>query len=84
MKLSKNQLKKLSKSIHRAFIEDDNPPADELRVPVEAIKPDKRNGGFTALLKYTVNYCGRKTHTVRINFKPTQDLLFAKTDWHYL
>jgi hypothetical protein len=70
MKLQGPQLKALSSSLFSYFRSQDDPPADEIYVPVENIRQDE--GGedvYHATIRFIVNYCGRKVHNVRIKFK---------------
>ena len=70
-KLSPPQVQLLSTSIYRYFYAQDEPPADEIFVPKDAIKEDYEGGGYlNAVVRFVSHWCGRKVHSIKIKFLP--------------
>ncbi|WP_395000735.1 hypothetical protein, partial [Acinetobacter sp.] len=68
--LSTPQVKVLCMSLFHFFRGLDTPPAKEIFIPAGAIKPVRgEDNSFFATLRYLVEYCGPKEHSVRIKFK---------------
>jgi hypothetical protein len=75
----------LSSQIYKHFRAVDNPPADEIHVPVEKMKPVAGEPGFfTAVICFVVDYCGRKHHTVTIKFGTDTNNKFITNNWTYV
>jgi hypothetical protein len=85
MNYSKAVLQVLSASIFHHFRGKDNPPADEIFVPLAAIKEDKKDKNtLYATVRFIVNYCGRKEHSVRIKFQVDDRGRFLANTWSYV
>ena len=83
--LALDQLKKLSTSLYHFFRSMDNPPADEMLVPISQIRPHhKESNTYFANITYVVNYCGKKENTVRVKFKVDDNANLVKQGWHYV
>lgn len=85
--LNKAQLKNLSSAIYYYFKQQDNPPADEYVVPVDAIKPDREEQDvYYATVRFVIEWCKgqRKTHTIRIRFKVDDVGRFLTKTWEYV
>lgn len=84
MKLSRPQLKVLSAAIYHHFKGLDNPAADEIYVPLEAIKADDEPNTYQATVRFVIDYCGRKVHSVRILFSVDPVGRFLANTWKYV
>ena len=85
MNLSIPQLKIISASLFHFFRAMDNPPANDMFIPVAAIKPDKsEKNTFYATIRYVIEYCGRKENSVRIKFKVDDSGRFLNNTWSYV
>ena len=74
----------LASEIHAFFIKKDNPPADQLLVPVDEIKQSKKNPNlFYATMQYIVECCGTKTHFVNIRFYVDDKGRFIPNSFNY-
>lgn len=83
MALSTSGLKFLANDIFQHFKSLDNPPADEIFVPIEQIHPSKDNT-YTAVVRFVVDYAGRKVNSVRIKFAVDTRGCFIKNSWNYV
>lgn len=85
MKLEIPYLKLLAGDIYRFFNQQDNPPADEIHVPVDLMQEDKKNKDhYYATVRYVINCAGRKVHSVRINFAIDEKGRFLTNTWKYV
>lgn len=85
MTLSLPQLKLLSADIFQFFNGVDEPPADEIYVPVDLIHAVKNSPNtFTATVRFIVNYAGRKVHSIRIKFNIDARGQFLVDSWKYI
>ena len=85
MTLTASQLKVLSASIFHYFRAMDNPPAQEMFIPIAAIRPDKKEKNtFFATIRYVIEYCGRKENSVRIKFNVDDTGRFLNNTWQYV
>ena len=85
MKLAPAQLKVLASSLFYYFRNLDRPPADEIYVPVDAIKPDRdEQNCYYATVRFVVNYCGRKVHSTRIKLHIDNNGRFIPSNWSYV
>lgn len=57
--------------------------ADDIYVPIDSIKFDKRDNLVYATVRFVVEYCGRKQHSIRIKFPLTDKKKFNPEDWSY-
>ena len=77
-------------SIYRYFLNQDNPPADEIHEPIDAVKlsddqyPGLTGDVYTATVRFVTNYCERKVHTVRIAFELTPTGHFNSKTFQYI
>jgi len=85
MKLLRTQAQALATSIFRYFHAQDEPAADEIYVPVEAIRPepDGEEGFYIATVRFVTNYCVRKVHSIKIRFKLNQHGTFDSKSFQY-
>ncbi len=78
-------LKLLAAEIYHYFHKLDNPPADEIFVPVDIIREDKDEpNGFHATVRFVTNYAGRKVHSIRVKFKVDEKGRFLTQTWKYI
>jgi hypothetical protein len=85
MKLTKPQLQTIATSIFRYFHAEDEPPADEIFVPTDAIRPDEDVAGvLTATVRFVTHYCVRKVHSIKIKFKLDQFGRFDSSTYEYI
>jgi hypothetical protein len=85
MKLNTTYLKLVANDIYQHFHSLDNPPADEIHVPVELMEPSRKEPDtYTAIIKFVVDYCGKRTHTVRIKFAIDPKGRFIRNSWNYV
>ncbi len=83
--LSRPQLKTLASSIYYYFQGRDKPAAELTVVPIDAIKQSSEGANiYHATVRYIVNYCGRKTHSVRIKFQVDDNGRFVTKGWTYV
>ncbi len=79
------QNKLLARDLYVHFNALDDPPADEIHIPVEKIIPDRDDKEFiTALIRYVVNYNGRLVHSVRVRFKVDEKLKLLPDTLQYI
>lgn len=76
-------LKLLANDVCQYFISLDRPPADKVYVPVESLKPLKDNN-YIGVVRFIMDYCGRKVHTVRIKFTADEKGRFIPASWKYV
>ena len=70
MKLTKPQLQTIATSIFRFFHAADEPPADEIFVPTDAIRVDEDDPTvLNATVRFVTHYCVRKVHSIKIKFR---------------
>ena len=71
MKLTTAQLQLLASNLYQYYRQLDNPPADEISIPIEAIKQDQTDQTtYYAIIKFAITWCKeKKTNTIRIRFK---------------
>ncbi len=85
MILKSQHLKLLASDIFYYFHKQDNPPADEIFVPIEIIrKDDVQENCYHATVRFIVECCGRKVHSVRIKFFIDDKGKFVTTNWNYV
>jgi hypothetical protein len=85
LKLSIAQLKVLSAAIYHYFYKQDNPPADKIDVPVDAMRADRdEQDVYYATIRFIIDYCGRKTHSIRIKFNIDDKGRFLTDTWEYV
>lgn len=64
------QLKSLATQLYQHFHKQDDPPADEIYVPIDLIKADdEAENSFFATVRFITTYVERKVHSIRIKFK---------------
>ncbi len=83
MHLSRPQLKVLASTMFHYFRGLDRPPADEIFIPIEAIHKEDQNT-YHATVRFIVDYCGRKVHSVRIKFDVDNTGRFLPSTWQYV
>ena len=77
--------KLLASEIFHYFNRQDNPPADEIYVPVEIIREDTESENcYHATVRFIVDYGGRKVHNIRIKFNVDSKGRFIANSWKYL
>ena len=85
MKLTPVQLKLLAGDIFHHFLKQDNPPADEIFVPLNQIKADQTSPDtFTGIVRFIKECVGRKVHSVTIKFKVDPRGRFLTNSWTYV
>lgn len=85
MKLTPAQYKLLSASIYTYFNRQDDPPADEIYVPVDLIRQEEdEEDYYTAVVRFVTNYCGRKVHSIKIRFQIDERGRFQQKTFKYL
>ena len=84
MKLNNIELTLLANDIHQYFNRLDHPPADEIKVPLNQIESSWKDDSYVALVRFIVNFCGIKTHTVRIKLNVDNKGRFITSNWHYI
>lgn len=75
--------KLLANDIYQYFVSQDDPPADEIYVPVEIFKK-VNDTTYDATVRFIVDCCGRKVHNVRIRFNIDNKFRFISSTWRYL
>lgn len=75
--------KLLASDIYQYFHRQDNPPADEIYVPIEIMKK-VNDVTYEATVRFIVDCCGRKVHSVRIRFNVDPKFRFIPNTWRYL
>lgn len=64
------QLKAVATQLYQHFHRADDPPADEIYVPIDLIKADdEAESSFFATVRFITTYVERKVHSIRINFQ---------------
>lgn len=64
------QLKGIATQLGQHFYRQDDPPADEIYVPIELVKlDDEKSNSYFATVRFITTYAERKVHSIRINFQ---------------
>lgn len=85
MNLTTPLLKLLASEIYHYFHKQDKPPADEIYVPIDIIRPDTEKANtYFATVRFIVDYAGRKVHNIRIKFNVDEKGRFITNSWIYV
>lgn len=77
----------LATHLHNYFKHKDSPPADQVIVPADYIRPVKEDDStYTAIVKFIVYWCNdnKKTNTIKVRFKVDQTGRFLANSWAYV
>jgi hypothetical protein len=78
------ELKLLSANIYHHFRKIDAPhEADDIFVPIDSIKYNKDENRMYASVRFAVDWCGRKQHSIRIKFSLDDKKRFMPESWSY-